>query len=151
MDRLAIEYVWMVQTAVPVAQRRTGPRQMLRVKLPFAVDNRGWLRQGRRTNPDWIAPKDRQPGYWQTPKSWFNDFVDRALLRYGRVYIIQPYRPKEICAPACQNARGHECQCSCMGEHHGTGSDGSWFEVSDAFAFRHGTREFACRLLTARP
>lgn len=30
--------------------------------------------------------------YWELPKSWFNDLVDRALQRYGKVYIIQPYR-----------------------------------------------------------
>ena len=68
--------------------------------------------------------------YWELPKSWFNDFVDRALQRYGKVYIIQPYREQEICARACQEALGHECQCSCMGANHGVGNDGSWFEVS---------------------
>ena len=84
------------------------------------------------------------------PKSWFNDFVDRALRRYGKVYIIQPYREQEICAQACQEAQGHECQCSCMGANHGIGNDGNWFEVSDAFSTRWGERELACRLLTAR-
>jgi hypothetical protein len=37
-----------------------------------------------------------------------------------------------------------------MGEHHGAGNDGSWFEVSDAFSTRWQQRELACRLLTAR-
>jgi hypothetical protein len=88
--------------------------------------------------------------YWELPKAWFNDFVDRSLSRYGKVYIIQPYREQEKCAPACQNATGHECQCSCMGEHHGAGNDGSWFEVSDTFATRWGDLHLACRLLAAR-
>ena len=66
------------------------------------------------------------------------------------VYIIQPYREQEICARACQEAQGHECQCSCMGANHGIGNDGSWFEVSDKFSTRWGERELACRLLTAR-
>jgi hypothetical protein len=83
------------------------------------------------------------------PKSWFNDLVDRALRLYGKVYIIQPYREQEICARACQEAQGHECQCSCMGANHGIGNDGSWFEVSDTFSSRWGERELACRLLTA--
>jgi hypothetical protein len=26
--------------------------------------------------------------YRELPKSWFNDFVDRALQRFGKVYII---------------------------------------------------------------
>ncbi|MEP1497973.1 MAG: hypothetical protein ABJK50_20985, partial [Pseudophaeobacter sp.] len=64
--------------------------------------------------------------------------------------IIQPYREQEICARACQEALGHECQCSCMGANHGAGNDGSWFEVSDTFSTRWGDRELACRLLTAR-
>ncbi|WP_354134437.1 hypothetical protein [Bradyrhizobium sp. S3.9.1] len=68
----------------------------------------------------------------------------------SKVYIIQPYREQEICARACQEAQGHECQCSCMGANHGVGNDGSWFEVSDTFSTRWGERELACRLLTAR-
>jgi hypothetical protein len=105
------------------------------------------LQNGRRTAPEWIGGTK---AYWELPKFWFNDFVDRALLRYGKVYIIQPYREQEICARACQEARGHECQCSCMGANHGAGHDGSWFEVSDTFSARWGEHELACRLLTAR-
>lgn len=124
--------------------RRTGKGERLRVRLPFAETNRAWLQNQRRTSPVW-REKEK---YWELPKAWFNDFVDRALHRYGKIYIMQPYREQEICAPACQNAEGHECECSCMGQHHGAGSDGSWFEVSDAFATRWGAREIACRLLT---
>src|SRR5271163_981890 len=130
MDRLTRKFVWKLQKEIPVVLRRTGKRERLRVKLPYADDNRKWLRNGRRTDPAWFDANGDRPGYWEVPKAWFNDFVDRALERYGKVYIIQPYRAVEICSPACQNAVGHECQCSCMGEHHGTGSDGSWFEVS---------------------
>jgi hypothetical protein len=126
--------------------RRTGKGQRLRVRFPYAETNRRWLQNGRRTSPVWIARKE----YWELPKAWFNDFVDRSLVKYGRVYIIQPYREQEKCSPACQNAIGHECQCSCMGLHHGAGNDDSWFEVSDTFATRWGDRELACRLLTAK-
>jgi hypothetical protein len=83
-------------------------------------------------------------------KAWFNDFVERSLVQYGNVYIIQPYREQEKCSPACQNAVGHECQCSCMGLYHGAGNDGSWFEVSGTFATRWGSQELACRLMTAK-
>ena len=148
MDRLTLKFVWKLQKQIPVVLRRTGIGERLRVRLPYAQDNRQWLRNGRRTNPEWLDATVNQPGYWEIPKAWFNDFVDRALSRYGKVYIIQPYRRQEICAAACQNASGHECQCSCMGEHHGAGNDGSWFEVSDTFSTRSGKRELACRLLT---
>lgn len=150
MDRLTLAYVWKFQKKIPVVLRRNGIGERLRIKLPYADDNGQWLRNGRRIAPEWTDAKENQPGYWEIPKSWFNDFVDRALVRYRKVYIVQPYREQEICATACQNATGHECQCSCMGEHHGAGNDGSWFEVSDTFSARWGNRELACRLLTAR-
>ena len=138
-----IRSVWG-QGRVPVALRRPKKGAKHFVRLPFAKDNRQWLQNGRRTSPAWNA-RDRR---WEIPKSWFNDTVNRALDRFGRVYIIQPYREQEKCSPACQNAQGHECQCSCMGQHHGCGSDGSWFEVSETFATRWGAEEIACRLLT---
>jgi hypothetical protein len=150
MDRLSLGYVWNLQKEAPVILRRTRPHERLRVKLPFAADNRAWLQNARRTNPIWYEGKDRRPGYWEIPRTWFNDLVDRARERYGRVYIIQPFRVQEICSRSCQEAKGHECQCSCMGAHHGTGNDGSWFEVSDVFSARWGGRELACRLLKAR-
>lgn len=146
MDGLTLTYVWS-QKKIPVALRRTGKGEKLRVRLPFSDDNRQWLRNGRRTEPMWIGdPK----AYWELPKAWFDDFVNRALGRFGKVYIIQPFREQEICARACQEARGHECECSCMGANHGAGNDGSWFEVSDTFSTRWGERDLACRLLTAR-
>ena len=140
-----LKAIWN-QTLLPVVLRRTGKGQRLRVRLPYAETNREWLQNGRRDSPDWIGDKK----YWKLPKAWFNDFVDRSLTKYGKVFIIQPYREQEKCAPACQNATGHECQCSCMGLYHGAGNDGSWFEVSDTFATRWVKQELACRLLTAK-
>ena len=133
------------QDQVPVILRRGGKGQKLRARLPFAKDNRMWLKGDHRINPIWVA----RGRYWELPKAWFNNFVERALERYGGVYIFQPYREQEKCAPACQNARGHECRCSCMGAYHGAGSDHSWFEVSETFSFRWKSQELACRLLTA--
>ena len=143
MERRSPDKVWN-QQIIPVAQHRTGKGELLMVRLPFAQGNRQWLRNGRRASPIWVA----ESKHWELPKSWFNDFVDRALKKFRNVYIIQPYREQEKCSPACQNAIGHECQCSCMGQYHGVGNDGSWFEVSDTFATRWGRLEVACRLLT---
>src|SRR6516164_1566987 len=130
--------VWSQKDA-PVILRRNGP---CRARLPFAADNRHWLRDNRRTNPDWITAGQ----YWEFPRAWFNDFVDRALVRYGKVWIIQPYRDKEICARSCMNALGHECHCSCLGANHGLGVEGRWFEVNETLAIRWGPRTLACRL-----
>lgn len=144
MDRRSLRVVWN-QGRIPVALRRTGKGQRLRVRLPYAESNRLWIQNGRRISPVWIAAER----YWELPKAWFNDFVNRALEDFGGVYIIQPFCEQEKCSPACQNANGHECQCSCMGRHHGAGSDGTWFEVSETFATRWKREELACRLLTS--
>jgi hypothetical protein len=84
---------------------KTGKGQLLRARLPYADNNRAWL--GRRISPAWISGKS----YWEIPKAWFNDFVERALRTFGQVYVIQPYREQEKCSPACLTAVGHECQC----------------------------------------
>lgn len=144
-DEDKLKVIWN-QSQIPVVLRRGGKGQLLRIRLPYAEDSRHWLQDGRRNRPDWIS----SGRYWETPKAWFNDFVKQALSKYGKLYIIQPYREQEICAPACMNAVGHECQCSCMGANHGSGSDGSWFEVSDTFATRWGRQHLACRLMALR-
>lgn len=144
-DGRQFQSVWD-QKLIPVVLRRDGRGELLRVRLPFAADNRAWLRDGRSRQP--IRSKVHE--CWELPKSWFSDLVDRALIRFGRIYVIQPYRELEKCAPACMNAVGHECQCSCMGANHGAGNDGSWFEVSETFAGRWRERELACRLMVAK-
>lgn len=146
MDRTSQHRAIWNQANIPVVLRRAGKGQKLRARLPFVPGNRAWLKSDRRINPVWVD----NGSYWELPKAWFNDFVERALKRHGSVYIFQPYRELEKCAPACQNAVGHECQCSCMGANHGAGNDSSWFEASEAFSFRWGEQELACRLLTAQ-
>ena len=141
----SIERVWQ-QKRVPVAWRQVERGEKLKLRLPYATGNRSWLQNGRKSKPEWI----KSTAHWEVPKAWFNDFVDRALDRFGSVYIIQPFREQEKCAPACLNASGHECQCSCMGANHGTGNNGSWFEVSETFAVRWDEPQLACRLLTQR-
>lgn len=146
MGQLNLKYVWN-QKHIPVALRRTGRGEKIRVRVPYADDNRQWLRNNHRIKPLWIGG---DKAYWELPKAWFDDFINRSLIRYGSVYIIQPFREKEICARACQEAQGHECQCSCMGANHGAGFHGRWFEVSEAFAIRKSEPQLACRLLTKK-
>ncbi|MQP64882.1 hypothetical protein GE253_05920 [Niveispirillum sp. SYP-B3756] len=142
MEYDKLRKIWN-QGKIPVALRRTGPWELLRVRIPHSELNYKWLKNGRKSSPIWI----RSENYWEIPKSWFNDFVERSLEDYGQLYIIQPYREKEKCASACLHAEGHECQCSCMGQNHGTGNDGTWFEISDAFACKWGEKKYACRLM----
>lgn len=146
MDDAELTRIWN-QHEIPVILRRTGKGQLLRARLPYADNNRVWLQAGRRISPAWISRKR----YWEIPKAWFNEIVERALRTFGQVYVIQPYREQEKCSPACLNAVGHECQCSCMGRNHGAGNDGSWFEISETFATRWHDQMLACRLMKARP
>jgi hypothetical protein len=140
-----LKRVWN-QKQIPVVLRRGGKGQHLRIRIPFSPANSEWLQNGKRIKPIWVE----EYKCWEMPKAWFNDFVSQALSKYRKLYIIQPYREQETCAPACLNAVGHECQCACMGANHGAGNDGSWFEVSETFACRWGDQHLACRLMNAK-
>jgi hypothetical protein len=145
MEGTELKRVWS-QREIPVILRRTGKGEKLRARIPRARGDFDWLRNGRHQAPFWNSDLD----CWELPKAWFNDFVERALGSFGRVYVIQPYREEEKCSPACQNAHGHECECSCMGQYHGAGNDGTWFEVSETFATRWSDPQLACRLMTVK-
>ena len=132
------------QTSIPVLIRKSGSGPVL-ARLPYSTDNRSWLQAGRRTKPRWNSERKR----WEIPKVWFEDLISRSLKRYGQIYIIQLYKEQQKCAPACWNAAGFHCECSCMGAHHGTGQPGAnWYEVSDAFACLWEEKMYACRLIT---
>jgi hypothetical protein len=138
-----INQIWR-QNRIPVLWRM-GKGISPRLRLPYREDNRAWIQNGRRTNIRW----DRNEKYWEIPQSWFNDLVERCVEEFDKVYIIQPFREQEKCAPACWNATGYECQCSCMGENHGAGGgSGRWTVISDTFATRWGQETIACRLLS---
>ena len=75
MARLTLNHVWK-QRPIPLILRKTGRGEKLRVRLPFADDTRRWLPNGRRMASEWIGGAD---AHWELPKSWSNDFIDRAL------------------------------------------------------------------------
>lgn len=102
--------IWR-QSKIPVVYRQGGSEPLM-IRLPYRSDNGAWLRGDHRRKPEWVAKYK----CWETPKSWFEDVVAQSLRRFGRFYVIQPYRVQEKCAPACWNARGFECECSCMGQ-----------------------------------
>jgi hypothetical protein len=91
--------IWS-QTRVPVILRQ-GTGRPLYVRVPYAADNRTWLRGDSRHQPKWITDKK----WWETPQAWFNRLIDQALERYGEVYVIQLYKEQQKCAPACWNAK----------------------------------------------
>jgi hypothetical protein len=138
------------QNGLPVILRK-GLGHSLKIKLPGRPEDimwrmaaTRWLRSGRHNIPRW----DARYRCWDVPQAWLNSLVEQFLHRFGKFYLIQPYREQEKCAPACFNATGHDCQCSCMGANHGMGGPGAgWFTVSDTFATRWGEEQLACRLM----
>ena len=136
--------IWR-QTDIPVVYRQASPGPIL-VRLPYSPDNYAWLRGDNRHKPKW----DAQHKNWETPVTWFDGLIHRSLQRYRKVYVIQVYRDQQKCAPACWDATGFHCECSCMGANHGTGHPGgNWYEVSETFACHWGPRQYACRLIVA--
>jgi hypothetical protein len=137
-----LKEIWN-QKKIPVVFYK-GKKNPLLLRLPFSKDNRFWLKADHRINPIW----EEDHKYWIIPKAWFNDFIKRSLARYGNIYLIQSYRPYQKCAPACWNAEGVDCECSCMGENHGTGKpDNKWFVISETCAVSLGENKYSCRLL----
>ena len=145
----SIQRQWK-QATVPIVVRSGLMGDKLTVRLPYRVDNRQWLfglaTGARKPDIHWAATE----GAWRLPVAWLNRFVDGALHRYEKLYVVQPFRELEKCAPRCRNAAGHDCQCSCMGGNHGVGDGTGWFDVSETFSFRWGPMYAAIRLMTKR-
>ena len=141
-DENKIREIWR-QKNIPVVCRK-GKGYPLYVKLPQREANFAWLSNGKQNKPIWRI----QYQCWETPKSWFNEVVEKVLDKFNRVYVIQPYNEQEKCTPSCRNAVGHKCECSCMGANHGAeGTNRDWLTISDAFATEWRGADLACRLL----
>lgn len=146
-----IREVWR-QRDVPVLVRQ-GAGFPVFVKIPNPkIDDLMW----RRKAATWLKPTlSSRDAKWlknargfEVPKAWFNNLTTKLLQKYQKLWIIQPYREQEVCAPACKTASGHECNCQCMGRYHGIDAPGSgWFTVNEAFETRWGESHMACRLM----
>jgi hypothetical protein len=124
--------------AVPVTGR-------IKIRIPYSDSNRAWLQIGR-SKPEW----DKVKRHWTVPRCWLTRMSKHAVKAFGRCYIVQAFKESERCAPACWNAAGLDCSCSCLGENHGQGDDGSWYVVDDVFACRAGGVQYAVRLIAER-
>lgn len=117
----------------------------LLARFPHGKYDRKWVKGDHRRAPEWLENYK----CWKTPKAWLSCLIKRSLEEYGKVYLIQPFQPHQKCAPACWNATGEECQCSCLGKNHGAGKPkGKWYEVSETFAVFWGEKHYGCRLIT---
>lgn len=147
LDEQRIKSIWN-NDDTSIILRRGGKGEKLRIRVCGRkvrdYGDKEWLRNDRRIKPIW----NHRLRCWETPKAWFDKLVRGFIETDGRVYVVQPYCEQEKCSPSCQKAKGHECQCSCMGEYHGvSNASAGWFVVSDTFATRWGQRTLACRLI----
>lgn len=136
------------QNQIPIVYRPGGGAP-LQVRLPYRRDDYWWLRDGRARNPKWNPAEQ----YWTVPNAWFSELVERIVRRYGSAYVIQRHRRMRKCAPACWNAKGIECECSCQGANHGTGHPGGrWYIISDTLAVEWDGQElYASRITLESP
>lgn len=136
--------VWELweQRKLPVIYR---PKQgKLAVKLPYREDNRLWLKGEGNRRPKW-HPEGK---YWETPAAWYDRVLRLSMVRFGGAYTIRTVQKLAKCAPACWNALGPDCHCSCEGENHGKGTGGRrWNVINETLAVEWGRKELRCTLL----
>ncbi|MER7652525.1 MULTISPECIES: endonuclease domain-containing protein [Streptomyces] len=64
---------------------------------------------------------------WQLPRSCLVRLVTAAIDRYGFIVLWRDMSKLSRCTRACLEASGAECDCACLGAHHGQDA-GGWFE-----------------------
>lgn len=96
-------------------------------KIPAQKGNRRWLHETVR-----IRSPQLKGDRWSLPRSCLVRLVTAAVDRYGFIVLWRDMSKLSRCTRACLEAMGAECDCSCLGAHHGQDSEG-WFErVGDA-------------------
>lgn len=140
------------QKQFPVILRRkkqAGKNPKLRVRIPAGTNAYFVLKGGSRRCH---APVHITNGnYWELPYSRLNDLVEILAKKFGSVILMQPVMHKQVCASACMEAMGFECECSCLGENHGSRNmDSSWFEVDDTYAVRYEEEEVSLKIISSK-
>ena len=144
-DSSTLKRIWR-QGEIPVVFRRSRPEKLL-IKLPDAPGNQRWLQGDKQNYPYW----DDQYKAWKVPQAWFEYAIKLCSKRFKKCYVIQLHHELQKCAPACWRAQGIHCECSCMGDNHGTGHpEGRWYEIDETLAVSWGVRKYACRLISAK-
>lgn len=91
-------------------------------KIPARKGNFRWLHETVR-----IRSPRLEGDRWVLPRSCLVRLVIAAVDRYGYIAVWRDMSRLSRCTRACLEAEGIECNCSCLGVHHGQDS-GDWFE-----------------------
>jgi hypothetical protein len=115
--------------------------------MPYWPDGSKWLQEGHsRHNHHYV--RDPRPGHWVIPKAWVSELSQRLVALFRQCYLVQGLCKTEQCAPACWDAAGLECVCSCMGMNHGNGRpEGRWYEISETCAISWGAETLHYKLM----
>lgn len=117
-----------------------------------AVSNRQWFKDSlqKHIRPVWVlhASDEADYGHWEIARSHLQQMVEAIVRREGEVLLELHYRTNEKCDTRCQNARGFECVCSCLGRAHGGGEGRHWIPVGDTTLICHGEETVEKVLLT---
>lgn len=109
--------------------RMVGER--LWVRMPYGDGtNRAWLKEelGSRIRPQWNSTAGR----WEVARPHLSTLVNGMVGRFGEVDVFLEYSHHQQCDVRCQRARGDDCQCSCLGVHHGGGAFlRQWTQIGD--------------------
>lgn len=100
------------------------------VRMPYAKGNRAWLHDtlGARIRPEWDKPNQ----CWWVARHHFGAVVEAMARKLGRIDVYLEFRGLDRCDTRCKRARGRECDCQCLGKHHGVGGiTHGWKMVGD--------------------
>lgn len=90
-------------------------------KIPARKGNRHWLQQSVRVRSPRFE-SDR----WILPRNCTTRLVIAATDRYGQVVVCRDMTKLSRCTQSCLDASGFDCDCSCLGLHHGENGQ-EWF------------------------
>jgi hypothetical protein len=120
-------------------------------RIPALKGNRRWLHHTVH-----IRSPRLDGDRWTLPRNCLVRLVIAAIDRYGHIVVCRDMSRLSRCNRACLEATGVDCDCSCMGEHHGEDSFG-WFErvgevmVADLGEFKRTTIVYGARTDNAEP
>lgn len=97
-------------------------------KIPPRKGNRRWLHHTLG-----IRSPRLDDDRWHLPRSCLIKLVTAAIDRFGYVAVFRDMSKLSRCTKTCLEAMGMECDCSCLGTHHGEANSENWFErIGDA-------------------
>lgn len=141
------------QFEIPVivrTRKREGKNPRLRIRLPNHPDPFALLKGPNKNNRNPIELQKQH--YWEIAYGRLNEIVETLAKTFGQVILIQPVREKLVCARKCVEASGFECECSCLGENHGSQHmDSAWYEIDDTYAVSHGEEYASLKIISPKP